>query len=223
MEKTEKLEQNRPTEREQFETELAAINLLQQVGVSFSVPLKQEEIAVLRRKKSFLNKLLHPSHKKASTPEYEVKTRKIPNPTNPTEQIDYYEAEISIRPLYLETIDAIRAQRLKLDLQDSQLKQRMESSDPEDTYLLRYTKELCETVAIATVNTGDIRKHSSEIKRLAEFYHSHLTNARLLKLVSVIMMMQDVASFRASTRLILGLGTTAPSEANRVEKAQSKG
>lgn len=206
------------TERERFESEIAAINLLQQLGVSFNVPLKRDEIASLTAKKSFLNKLLHRKNKTALPTDLDIKSREMPNPINPAEQINYVEAEVNIRPLYLATIDAIRAKRLELELKDPQLKERLDSNDPNDTYLLKYTKEICDVLAIATLNTDDVRANRKEIALWSEFYRTHLNNQRYMKLTSVIMMMMDASSFRASTRLILGLGTTAPHEANRVEK-----
>ncbi|MBQ7143209.1 MAG: hypothetical protein IJR84_09180 [Bacteroidaceae bacterium] len=222
MENNTREEKNEQTTREQFETELAAINLLQQVGVTFCVPLKREEIAAITAKKSFLSKMLRKRPKLVLPSEAKVNMRKMPNPENPAEQIDYYEAEISIRPLCLSTIDAIRAKRLELELKDPEVKEHFDSTDVNDTYLLRYTKEVCEVLAIATLNVDDVRKYHVEICQWAEFYRTHLTNQRYMKLVQVIMMMMDASSFRASTRLILGLGTTAPREANRVVKPQSK-
>ena len=244
MENKPQNEQKQPTQREQFETEIAAINLLQQIGVSFNVPLKSEEIATLNAPKSVLKKIFHRKTKSAvppvvklsdfhpkgfefiSYPRYgadmKINMRKMPNPDNPAEQIDYYEAEISIRPLYLATIDTIRAKRLELQLRDPELKERLDSVDVNDTYLLRYTKEICEVLAIATLNVDDVRKYSKEIALWSEFYRTHLTNQRYMKLAQVVMMMMDAQSFRASTRLILGLGTTAPREASRVAKVQSK-
>lgn len=214
-------EQKQLTERERLDTEIAAINLLQQIGVSFNVPLLQGEIAALTAHKSPIYKLLHPSRKNAIPAEIKVNSRKIPNPINPEEEIDYYEGEISIRPLYLDTICTIRAKRLELELKDSEFKERLESTDINDTYLLRYVDEICEVLAVATLNIGDVRKHRKEVNQWAAFYRKHLTNQRYMKLVQVVMIMMDAQSFRASTRLILGLGTTAPREASRVAN-QSK-
>lgn len=222
METTPKNEQKQLTEQERFNAEIAAINLLDQLGVSFSVPLRKEEIASIKAKNSFLNKILHRKSKSSLPQEIEVKSRKMPNPLNPQEEIEYYEAEISIRPLRLATIDAIRSVRLKLQLKDPQFITRLESTDPNDTYLQQYSKEILEAVAIATINEDDTRKYRTQIEQWVEFYRRHLTNQRYMKLAQVVMMMMDAPSFRASTRLILGLGTTAPREANRVEKAQSK-
>lgn len=210
------------TPQEKLELEISAINLLQQIGVSFNVPLRKEEIATLRAKNSLFNKLLRRTSKMALPPDLDIKTATIPNPNNPEEEIEYYEGIVSIRPLYLETIDAIRAKRLELDIKDPQFGEHLKIDDVNDTYLLKYTKEICEVLSIATINSADTRKHRREIELWSNFYRTHLTNQRYLKLTGVIMMMMDVQSFRNSTRLILGLGTTAPREANRVEKTQSK-
>lgn len=211
----------KPTEREKFENEIAAINLLQQVGISFRVPLKQDEIRQYKRKNNFLNKI-YILRKKSSIPrDFVVNSQKIPNPNNPTEAINYYDVEINIRPLYLETIDTLRKKRLELELKDQIFSENLNSENG-GMYLLKYTREICDMLAIATVNTANERKYKKHIAEISKFYHSHLTNQRLLKLVGVIMMMMDANSFHVSTRLIMGLGTTIPREANRVEKVQSK-
>lgn len=211
--------QNTMTERERLDAEIAAINVLQQVGVSFKVPLLKNEINRYMKRNSLFGKVCSMFPGLNLPKGVDVIKTKMPDPSNPDEQIDYYEAEISIRPMYLATIDAIRARRLKIEIKDHEFKKHLNSNDPSDTYILQYTDEVCEALAIATLNSDS---NTKEIKSWAKFYKAHLTNQRFLKLTSVIVMLMDHASFRASTRLILGLGTTAPREASRVEKTQSK-
>ena len=210
------------TEQEKFENEIAAINLLQQIGVSFHIPLKKEEIRRYKTRNIFFNKYILKDKTKDIPRDFEIKTQKIPNPNNPTEEIEYFEVEINIRPLYLETIDTIRKKRLEIEIKDPLFKECLEKEGKDKAYLLKYTKEICEVLAIATINSADERKNRSKIKEIAKFYNSHLTNQRLLKLTSIVMMMMDIESFHVSTRLIMGIGTTAPHEANRVEKVKSK-
>lgn len=199
-----------------LQMEIAAINLLQQVGVSFNIPLREDETALLRRKNKFSYKLSHFWLKRSLPANLDVTKTEIPDYKNPSKMIEVYVADVHIYPLYLETIDAIRSKRLELELRDPLVKSKLESLEA-DEYLLKYTDELLEVIAIATINSADLRKHASEIAKWKRFYRKHLTNVRLLKLVGIIIAMQDTASFHNSIRLIMGVGTTAPSEASRIE------
>ena len=210
----------RLTERERFETELAAITMLQQVGTTFPVPLKKDDIAALNVPKSFLNKLFHPRRKNALPPELKVSKTQIPDPNNPQEMVEYYEAQVTIRPMCLSTIDALRAMRLRLELKDHEFGKHLDSEDVNDDYLLRYVGEVCDALAIATLD--DDNPPTKLRRQWAEFYRTHLTNQRYFKLAQIVKLMMDAPSFRASTRFILGLGTTTPREASRVENPKSK-
>lgn len=210
------------SEEEKAKLEETAVDILLQLGVSFGVPLRKEEIATLRHEKSFLYKLLHRKPKMALPPDLDIKTLKIPNPTNTEEQIDYYEAQVNIRPMCWATISAIRKIRLEIEQRDPKFREKLESEDIYDWSLYDHEEQILKALAIATLNTDDVRTYAKEIEVWKMFYHRHLTNQRLAKLVRVIMAMADTKSFQISTRLILGLGTTAPREADRVEKTQSK-
>lgn len=210
------------TDEEKRAMEESAIDILLQFGVSFGVPLRKEEIASLQHKKSLLNKLLHRQPKIALPRELDIKTRKLPNPANPEETIDYYEAEVNIRPMCLATICAIRRIRLEIEQKDPKFKEKLESEDIYDWSIYDHMDMVLKALAIATLNTDDTRTYAKEIEEWMLFYRRHLVNQRLAKLVQVIMTLTDTKSFRISTRLILGLGTTAPREASRVESPQSK-
>lgn len=211
------------SEEEKAQLEESAIDLLLQYGVSFGIPLLKEEIDALRPQKSLLNKLLHRKPKTGLPPELDIKSLKIPNPKNPEEQIDYYEAEVNIRPLRLATICAIRRIRLQIEQKDPKFRKKLETEDVYDWSVYDHEEQILTALALATINSDDMRKYAKEVECWRMFYHRHLTNPRYAKLVQVVMAMTDTKSFRISTRLILGLGTTAPREANRVEKPQSKG
>ena len=200
--------------------EESAIDVLLHSGVTFNVPLRKEEIATLTASNSLFNKLFHRKPKTALPPEIKVNRRRMPNPLNPQEEIDYYEAEVNIRPLYYATICAIRKIRLQLEKRDPNFEEKLNANNPQDTRIFDIP-DLMQAVAIATLNIDDTKKYASEIKQWVNFYNRHLTGFRYIKLVQVVMAMMDAQSFQNSTRLILGLGTTAPREANRVEKAQS--
>lgn len=200
--------------------EIAAINLLQQVGVTFNVPLRKEESAFLRRKHKIPYKLSHFRIKRSLPRDLGINKTEIPDPNNPGKIHEVLVADVRIYPLFLETIDAIRSKRLELELRDPLVKEKI-MLVTQDDYMLQYTDELMEVIAIATVNSADLRKHKREIERWKNFYKSHLTNARLKKLVMVIIAMQDTAAFQHSIRLMMGVGTTAPSEAKRIEKNNS--
>lgn len=221
METNPQNEQKRPIQIAPGSMEESAIDVLLHSGVTFSVPLRKEEITSLTAQKSFLNKLLHRKPKTSLPPEIKVNKRRMPNPNNPQEEIDYYEAEVNVRPLYYATICAIRKIRLQIEKHDPNFAEKLATNDPHDTSIFD-VPELMRAVAIATLNIDDTRKYADEIEQWVNFYSRHLTGFRYIKLVQVVMTMMDAQSFRNSTRLILGLGTTAPREASRVEKVQSK-
>lgn len=222
MDKQPQNEQKELSAQEKRDMEMAAITLLDQIGVSFNIPLRKEEIEFFTKKKSLFKKIFHRVENNPLPSGVKVNVRKMPNPDDPAQQIDYYEGGISIRPLRLATIDAMRYKRLELESKEPQLKEHLESTDANDIYLFNYTKEILEILAIATLNLDDFRGQAEEIEQWVNFYRRHLTNPRYSKLVQVVMMMMDAPSFRNSTRLMLGLGTTAPREASRVVKAPSK-
>lgn len=207
------------SDAEKLQMELIAIDTLQQYGFTIRIPLREAEISTLRGKQTFLGRLLGRGKKAPLPSQIEPKMRMMPDPSNPDRQVEYWEGEVAIRPLYLATIDRLRAKRLELELKDPNIKDHLEQLDNADDYMLQYTAEMCYLLAIATLNVDDERKHHAELKQLAEFYRTHLTNSRLQKMVSVVMMMRDIKSFQISTRLILGMGSqTMPREASRVEK-----
>lgn len=206
------------TDAEKLQMELLSLDVLQQYGVTIQIPLREPEISRLRARKSFLGKLIGRAKKTSLPGNLEPRKRYMPNPSNMDEKIEFWDVEVSIRPLYLATIDAIRSRRIEMELKDPAIKNKLETLDNTDDYMMRYTAEMCHILALATLNVDDERKYRKELQEWAEFYRQHLTNQRLIKLVSVVMMMKDVKSFQTSMRLILGMGSaTTPREAPRIE------
>lgn len=202
--------------QERLETEMAAINLLQQVGVQFSMPLLGKEIERIKRRTGrfgWFYRLFTPPLPNCIS----HKTSIVPSPENPDQKIEYWEAEVSIRPLTLATIDALRSIRIELQQKDTKFEEEF-TSENTSPHLLQYTHEICNALAIVTLGQDLSQAKSLQRKRISEFYRHHLTPMRLLKLSQIIFALMDARSFHASTRLILAAGTTMPNGANRVEQ-----
>ena len=148
MDKQPQNEQKELSAQEKRDMEMAAITLLDQIGVSFNIPLRKEEIEFFTKKKSLFKKIFHRVEKNPLPSGVKVNVRKMPNPDDPAQQIDYYEGEISIRPLRLATIDAMRYKRLELESKEPQLKEHLESTDSNDIYLFNYTREILEILGL---------------------------------------------------------------------------
>lgn len=204
--------QENTTERDRIITEKAAIDLLMNYGTTFKVQVTEKEAKSTNN--NWMKRLL--VFRKERMPKgIEVAERLIPDPIDPDKTRTIYEACIRIRPLYLITIDAIRAERLHLEMKDSKVSEIL-GKNSNDNYLLKYTDEVVRMVVLAILNDGD--RDNKKIGEWCAFLKRRLNSNLLLKLSYVVISLMDTQSFTLSTKLIMGVSATTPTEANLVER-----
>lgn len=218
MMKEEKNQEKQYTDRERLEMELAAIETLQQVGVSVKIPLRRHDFIRRGWKTMFREKVQQKPNISLLPGDIDVVSSLLPDPKDPQKNIEVKVADVRIRPLFVDTIDSLRARFLQIALKEEDFNKLIEHHD---NRLLQYEDDMCDIMAIATVNEGSKAK-KSDIKEWSKFYKSHLTNARLFHLVHIITAMYDTGSFHASIRLVAEIGTTAPRSMERIENITSK-
>ena len=218
MSQEEKKEEKKYTDREKLDMELAAINILQQVGVSVKIPLRRRDFVRRGWYTLFREKVSQEPNIKALPGDVEVVKTQLPDPKDPTVTVDAHVADVRIRPLFVDTIDSIRAKFIAMSLKEENMARLI---DKNDESLLKYEDDMCEILAMATINEGANAK-KGDIRKWAAFYRTHLTNSRLFHVVRIVIAMYDTASFLASIRLVAEVGTTAPRSTKRIESETSK-
>jgi len=205
--------QTKLTSREALQIELDAINTLQQVGISVRIPLRRLDFVRRGLRTLFREKVSQKPNIHALPGDVEVITTSLPDPKAPQENVEVHTADVRIRPLFVDTIDMIRAKFLEVSLSENDILRLIEGNDE---CLLKYEDWMTEVLAMAVINDGP-RAKKKDIAAWSGFFKSHLTNARLYHLTKIVVAMLDTASFIGSIRLVAGVGATAPRSTERIE------
>lgn len=198
------------TREQRLELEEKAIEALIQMGVKFSVPLK---IHPVKPPKRILWWNRHfPNHAKVwrdkrLPKKWDVSVSEIPDALQGTIK-ETYVRNLTIKPLYLGTIDYLRKLYMQIEYDDAKLE---EQPIQESKKLFKYVPLMAEIAAVAVINSPDIADPlTKEVRELKAFFMEHLTVARLKKLADVISQMMNPGGFTSSIRLITEIGTTKP-------------
>ena len=213
------------TREERLELEEKAIQVLLDMGVKFSVPLKINPVNPPRRI-SWWNRHF-PNHVKVwrdrRIPKgWNVSVEDMPDATLGTVK-RMYVRHFHVKPLYLGTIDILRKLYLNIEYDEEKIE-----GQPikESKKLFRYIPLMAEIAAVAIINNPAVADPlSKEVDELQKFLMEHLTVNRLKKLTDVISQMMNPAGFTSSIRSIREAGTTkAPTtqpKAELIEKEKS--
>lgn len=221
MEQNEQPKNQELTREEKLALEEKAIETLLSMGVKFSVPLKikpKSEPKLRKWARLHLGLFKAPRKDKRLPKSWKVATMEVPN-LETMEVETVYQRNFHVKPLYLGTIDCLRKLYIQIEFDEDKVQDNPLEETPR---LFQYTKLLAQIAAVAVVNAPEVADPlgSKEVKDLTEFFMTHLTVARLKKLVNTISVMMDSEGFTNSIRLISVLGTTKPKNeprANLVE------
>jgi len=198
------------TREERLEYEEQAINALLTMGVKFSVPLKLTPRKAPRWIKIW-NKIF-PDHikiyrDKRIPKDWDVTIEEVPD-VNTQKINDCYVRHFVIKPMYLGTIDLIRLESIEIEYNEGKLQ---ENPVAESNKLFKYAQRLAKIVSIAVLNCPEAADPQYKlVKPLQHFFYTHLTVAKLEKLVNTIAVMRNPGGFTNSIRLILESQETAP-------------
>lgn len=211
MEQNEQATSQELTREEKLALEEKAIETLLSMGAKFSVPLKikpRSECKLRRWARLHLGWFKAPRKDRRLPKTWNVTTLEVPNlETMEVETI--YQRNFHVKPLYLGTIDTLRKLYIQIEYNEENIQDNPLEESPK---LFQYTKLLAKIAATAVVNAPEVADpvESKEVKDLTEFFFTHLTVARLKKLVGTISVMMDTEGFTNSIRLISVLGQTKP-------------
>ena len=205
-----KEEQKELTREERLAVEEQAINALLSMGVRFSVPLKlspKKAPGWIRVWNRLFPKKQRIYRDRRIPKDWDVSLEQVPDMTEQRTESRYVR-HFTIRPLYLGTIDLIRLESIEIEYNEGKIQ-----DDPvnESKRLFKYADRLAKIVAIAVLNCSEAADPQSRlVKPLQHFFYTHLTVARLEKLVNTIAVMRNPGGFTNSIRLILESRETAP-------------
>ena len=216
-EKEEQKEEKELTKEQRLELEEKAIETLLQYGAKFSVPLKVSPKAapkwILWWNKRFPGLAIAWRDKRIPK-NWIVEKDNVPNVfTGKADEV--YMRRFHIKPLYLGTIDMIRALELEINFNEDAIQN---NPTIESEKLLKYTNLMAKIVAVATLNVCDVADPmNKKVSDLQKFFKNHLTTRRLQRLCMIIDQLKDRAGFTNSIRLILQVEATTIPKADRVE------
>jgi hypothetical protein len=211
------MEDQELTKEQKLELEEKAIETLLQYGAKFNVPLKIYPKSAPKRiqwwNKHFPKLAIRWKDSRVD-PNWNVDIETVTDISTGGNK-DVYMRHFVIRPLYLGTIDFIRALELEIKFDENAIQKEPVAQSEK---LFKYTKTMAKIVAVAILNVCDITDpYNDDVPDLQKFLYTHLTCARLQKLCMIIDQLKDRASFTNSIRLILQVEVMTTPKADRVE------
>ena len=205
------------TREQKLAIEEKAIQALLDMGVKFSVPLKME-IKTQPKRISWWNRHF-PNHQiiwhdDRIPKDWDVSIEDIPEADRQNMQTVYLR-RFYVKPLYLGTIDRIRAEYLNIEFDEEKIQV---APGAESKKLFKYIPTMAKIAAMAVINDKRVTDPENEdVKELQEFFIEHLTVNTLSRLVSIISQMMNTVGFTNSIRSIVELPQPTKPKQNRVE------
>lgn len=198
------------TREQKIALEEKAVQALLDMGVKFSVPLDMD-IKEQPRWVSWWNKHFpkHPYHwrDKRIPKDWDVSLDEIPS-TDHQGMEKVYQRHFYIKPLYLGTIDTIRALYLNIEFDEGKVK---EAPAAENRRLFKYIPLMAQIASVAVINNPSITDLTApSVERLKDFFIHHLTVNFLKRLCDIIATAMNTVGFTNSIISITEISTTKP-------------